>query len=93
MLNGVKCFLNDTNTCVKVKEKQEKPSGYMGGVRHMYIHTLVVNMKVKKALCGIIIVPTLAYANEAWTWNEVQRSKTQAYELSNRWLWSKQDGR
>ncbi len=40
------------------------------------------NMEIKKALHDNIIVPTLMYANETWTWNEGQRSRIQAVETS-----------
>ncbi len=39
-------------------------------------------IKVKKALHDSIIVPTLTYASETWTWNERQRSRIQAVEMS-----------
>ncbi len=31
-----------------------------------------VNTEIKKALHDSIIVPTLTYAGETWTWNEGQ---------------------
>ncbi len=41
-----------------------------------------LNMEIKKALCDGIIVPTLTYASETWTWNEGQGSRIQAVEMS-----------
>ncbi len=42
-----------------------------------------VSREVKKALRDNIIVPTVAYASETWVWNQSQRSKIQAAEMSN----------
>ncbi len=41
-----------------------------------------VNMEIKKALHDGIIVPTLPYVSETWTWNESQRSRIKAVEMS-----------
>ncbi len=48
-------------------------------------HTLngrSVSMEVKRDLRNTVIVPTLTYASETWTWNESQRSRVQAVEMS-----------
>ncbi len=41
-----------------------------------------VSMKVKRDLRNTIRVPTLTYACETWAWNESQRSRVQAVEMS-----------
>ncbi len=41
-----------------------------------------VSREVKKALRDSIVVPTVAYASEIWVWNQSQRSKIQAVEMS-----------
>ena len=41
-----------------------------------------VSNNVKKGLRDGIIVPTLTYASETWVWNERQRSRIQAVEMS-----------
>ncbi len=41
-----------------------------------------VSREVKKALRDSIIVLTVAYASETWIWNQSQRSKIQAVEMS-----------
>ncbi len=41
-----------------------------------------VSREVKKALRDSIIVPTVAHASETWVWNQSQRSKIQAVEMS-----------
>ncbi len=39
-------------------------------------------MEVKSDLKNTMIVPTLTYASETWPWNETQRSRVQAVEMS-----------
>ncbi len=41
-----------------------------------------VGMEVKRALRNTVIVPTLTYASNTWAWNESQRSRVQAVEIS-----------
>ncbi len=41
-----------------------------------------LSREVKKALRDSIIVLTVAYASETWVWNQSQRSKIQAVEIS-----------
>ena len=41
-----------------------------------------VSSEVKKGLRDGIIVPTLTYASETWVWNERQRSRIRAVEIS-----------
>ena len=41
-----------------------------------------VSNDVKKGLRDGIVVPTLTYASETWVWNESQRSRIQAVEMS-----------
>ncbi len=41
-----------------------------------------VRMEVKRDLRNTVIVPTLTYASKTWTWNESQRSRVQAVEMS-----------
>ncbi len=41
-----------------------------------------VSMEVKRDLRNTVIVPTLTYASEIWAWNESQRSRVQAVEMS-----------
>ncbi len=41
-----------------------------------------VNMVIKKTLHDSITVPTLTYVSEKWTWNEGQRPRIQALEMS-----------
>ena len=41
-----------------------------------------VSMEVKKGLRDSIVLPTLTYGSETWTWNEAQQSRIQAVEMS-----------
>ncbi len=41
-----------------------------------------VSMEVKRDLRNTVIVPSLTYASETWAWNESQRSRVQAVEMS-----------
>ncbi len=41
-----------------------------------------VSMEVKRDLRNTVVIPTLTYARETWSWNESQRSRVQAVEMS-----------
>ncbi len=41
-----------------------------------------VNMEVKQGLRNSILLPTLTYGSENWTWNAAQQSCIQAVEMS-----------
>ncbi len=41
-----------------------------------------VSMVVKKAIRNSIILLTLSYASETWTWNAAQQSRIRAVEMS-----------
>ncbi len=41
-----------------------------------------VSMEVKRDLRNTVIVPTLINASETWAWNESQKSRVQAVEMS-----------
>ncbi len=49
-----------------------------------------VSMDVKKGLRNSILLPTLTYGSENWTWNGVQESRVRACrdELPERSMWS-----
>ena len=42
----------------------------------------IMSVDVKKGLCNSIVLPTLTYGSETWTWNEAQRSRIRAVEMS-----------
>ncbi len=58
--------------------KNRKVIGSLGRV----MRERTVSREVKKALRDSIIVPTVAYASKTWVWNQSQRSKIQAVEMS-----------
>ncbi len=41
-----------------------------------------VSMEVKRDVRNTLILPTLTYASQTWTWNESLRSRVQAVEMS-----------
>ncbi len=41
-----------------------------------------VSMKVKRGLRNSILLPTLTYGSETWTWNRAQKSGVRAVEMS-----------
>ncbi len=41
-----------------------------------------VSMEVKRDFRNTVLVPTLTYTREKWAWNESQRSRVQAMEMS-----------
>ncbi len=41
-----------------------------------------VSMDVKRALRNSILLPTLTYGLENWTWNGAQQSRVRAVEMS-----------
>ena len=43
-----------------------------------------LSSEVKRDLRNSIILPTLAYGNEVWKWNEAEQSRVMAVEMSYR---------
>ncbi len=41
-----------------------------------------VSMEVKRGLRNSILLPTLTYGSETWTWNRAQQSRVRAVEMS-----------
>ncbi len=41
-----------------------------------------VSMEVKRDMRNTVIVTTLTYASNTWAWNEIERSRVQAVEMS-----------
>ncbi len=42
----------------------------------------IVSMDVKRGLRNSILLPTLTYGSENWTWNGAQQSRVRAVEMS-----------
>ncbi len=65
----------------EIKERAlqgRRVTGSLGGI----MNDRSVSMEVKRDLRNTIIVPSLTYASETWAWNESQRSRVQAVEMS-----------
>ncbi len=60
------------------KEEEVKVVGSLGHI----MNGRSVSMEVKRDLRNTVIVPTLTYASETSAWNESQRSRVQAVEMS-----------
>ncbi len=52
----------------------------VGSCGHMNDRSVI--MEVKRDLRNTVIVPTLTYTSETWAWNESQRPRVQAVEMS-----------
>ncbi len=65
----------------EIRERVIQGRKVIGFLRCM-MRERTVSRKVKKALTDSIVVPTVAYASETWVWNQAQRSKIQAVEMS-----------
>lgn len=66
----------------ETRERAVRGRKVIGSVEHM-MKVWTVDLEVKNVLCDEIIVPTITSASETWAWNESQRSRIQAVELSN----------
>ncbi len=65
----------------EIREKSLQGRRAVGSLRGI-MNGRSVSMEVKRDLRNTIIVPNLTYANETWAWNESQRSRAQALEMS-----------
>ncbi len=41
-----------------------------------------VSMEVKRGIGNSVILPTLSYTSETWTWNAAQQSRMRSMEMS-----------
>ncbi len=44
-----------------------------------------ISMAVKKGIRNSVILPTLSYTSETWTWIAAQQSRIRAVEMSYMW--------
>ncbi len=51
-------------------------------VRSDYMEQMHLSLRVKKGIRNSIILPTLSYASETWTWNTGQQTQIRAMEKS-----------
>ena len=64
----------------EIKERTVKGRQAIGTLNTV-IKNRKVSMEVKKGLRDSIVLPTLTYGSETWTWNEAQQSKIRAVEM------------
>ena len=74
-------FCKDGSMDGEMRERAIQGRKVIGSLGRMMRERTVSN-DVKKGLRDGIIVPTLTYASETWVWNERQRSRIQAVEMS-----------
>ncbi len=78
-LGSVMCKHGGTERGTRERALQgRKVAGSLGRI----MNGRSVSMEVKRDLRNTVIVPTLTYASETWAWNESQRSRVQAAEIS-----------
>ncbi len=65
----------------EIRERALQGRRVAGSLRQI-INGRSVSMEVKRDLRSTIVVPALTYASETWAWNESQRSRVQAVEMS-----------
>ncbi len=65
----------------EARERALQGRKVVGSLRHI-MSGRSVSMEVKRDFSNTVIVPTLTYASETWAWNESQRSRVQAVEMS-----------
>ncbi len=65
----------------KIRERRVKGRQVMGALERV-MKGRNVSMAVKKGIRNSVILPTLSYASETWTWNAAQQSRIRAVEIS-----------
>ncbi len=65
----------------EVRERAVKGRSVIGSLARV-MKRRSVSMKVKRALRNSILLPTLTYGSETWTWNRAQQSRVCAVEMS-----------
>ena len=65
----------------EIKERAVKGRQVVGSLSRI-MRGRNVSVDVKKGLRDSIVLPTLTYGCETWTWNEMQQSRIRAVEMS-----------
>ncbi len=65
----------------EIRERTVKGRQVMGALERV-MKGRSVGMEVKKAIRNSVILPTLSYASETWTWNATQQSRIKSEEMS-----------
>ncbi len=64
-----------------IRERTLKGRHVMGALERV-MKGIKVSMVVKTGIRNSVILPTLSYASEIWTWNAAQQSRIRAVEMS-----------
>ncbi len=65
----------------EVRERAMKGRSVIGSLARV-MKWITMSMEVKRGLRNSILLPTLTYGSEPWTWNRAQQSRVHALELS-----------
>ncbi len=65
----------------EIRERTVKGRQVMGALERV-MKGRNVSMAVKKGIWNSVILPTLPYISETWTWNAAQQSRIRAVEMS-----------
>ncbi len=65
----------------EVRERAVKSRSVIGSLARI-MNGRSVSMEVKRGLRNSILLPTLTYGSETWTWNRAQQSRVRAVEMS-----------
>ncbi len=68
----------------EIREREVKGRQVMGALERV-MKGRSVSMAVKKGIRNSVILPTLSYTSETWTWNAAQQSQIRAVEMSYLW--------
>ena len=78
-LGSMLCKHNGMRSEVRERAMQGRR---MIGALNQIVGFREMSEEVKKGLRDSILLPTLTYGGELWTWNQQERSKIQAVEMS-----------
>jgi len=65
----------------EIRERAVKGRQVVGSLNRI-MRSRNVSLEVKKGLRDSIVLPTLTYGSETWTWNDSQQSRIQAVEMN-----------
>ncbi len=65
----------------EIRERTVKGRQVMGALERV-MKGRNLSMELKKGIRNSVILPTLSYTSETWTWNAAQQSRIRAVELS-----------
>ncbi len=65
----------------EIRERTVKGRQVMGDLKRV-MKGRNESMKLKRGIKNSILLPTLSYTSETWTWNAAQQSRIRAMEMS-----------